>query len=141
MLPDAKRFENWERFFAGQIALGAAADYAMDIGLEAIWSRVETLGAMLRGKLDAIDGVTTRDLGIVRSGIVTFTKEGESAGAIASRMKQHKININVSDAASALIDMGDRNIDEMNRASVHYFNTEEEIDRFVDALIDPGAGR
>ncbi|MEM7207786.1 MAG: aminotransferase class V-fold PLP-dependent enzyme [Pseudomonadota bacterium] len=134
LVPDAKRFENWERFFAGQIALGTAVDYAMEIGLENIWNRVEMLGAILREKLESIDGVRCCDLGKVRCGIVTFLKNGESPDAIANRVGKAGININVSDAGSARIDMGERNIAEMNRSSVHYYNTEDEIDRFVDVL-------
>ncbi|MEM7293207.1 MAG: aminotransferase class V-fold PLP-dependent enzyme [Pseudomonadota bacterium] len=132
--PDAQRFENWERFFAGQISLGCAVDYAIEIGLDRIWRRVEMLGSTLRTKLEAIPGVRCCDLGRTRCGIVTFLKEGESPDAIAQRMLRNGININVSNAASARIDMGDRNIEAMNRSSVHYYNTEAEIDRFVDVL-------
>ena len=42
-------------------------------------------------------------------------------------------------AESAQFDLGLRGVPEVMRASVHYFNTDEEIDRLIDALDTLGA--
>lgn len=44
------------------------------------------------------------------------------------------INTTVSLAKHARLDMGSLELDEVVRASVHYYNTEEEIERFCEVL-------
>jgi selenocysteine lyase/cysteine desulfurase len=132
---DARRFENWESYIAGRIGLAAAVDYALDIGLEAIQERVQHLAALLRRRLSEFSGIVVRDLGRHRCGIVTFTKENESAPAIQQRLASHRINISVTHARYARLDLDSRGIKELARASVHYFNTEAEIDRFCTHLL------
>ena len=131
---DARRFENWESYVAGRIGLAAAVDYALDIGLDAIQERVQYLAALLRTRLSELAGVVVRDLGQHQCGIVTFTKENESASAIKQRLASHKINISITQARYARLDLDSRGINELARASVHYFNTEAEIDRFCSHL-------
>ncbi|MDH3797268.1 MAG: aminotransferase class V-fold PLP-dependent enzyme [Desulfobacterales bacterium] len=131
---DARRFENWESYIAGRIGLATAVDYALEIGLEAIQERVQYLAALLRNRLSEFAGVVVRDLGRHRCGIVTFTKENESASALKQRLASHQINISVSPARYARLDLDSRGISELARASVHYFNSEAEIDRFCTKL-------
>ncbi|MGD9281814.1 MAG: aminotransferase class V-fold PLP-dependent enzyme, partial [Desulfobacterales bacterium] len=118
----------------GRIGLATAVDYALDIGLDAIQKRVQYLAALLRKRLSELAGVVVRDLGRHQCGIVTFTKENESASAIKQRLASHKINISVTQARYARLDLDPRGINELARASVHYFNTEAEIDRFCTKL-------
>src|SRR5919107_767585 len=75
---DARRFENWETNFAGKVGLGVAIDYALDIGLDAIRERDYGLAEILRTRLSEIPGVTVRDIGKERCGIVTFTAASRS---------------------------------------------------------------
>lgn len=134
--PDARRFENWERYAAGQLGLARAADYAMELGLEATWSRVQMLASYLRDQLNQVSGVAVRDRGRQLCGIVTFTKEGEAAESINKRLLRYHINTDVSRFENARLDLGERDLGAVVRASVHYFNTEEEIDRFCQVLND-----
>ena len=131
---DARRFENWESFVAGRIGLARAVDYALEIGIKEIWQRTRRLGQQLRKQLGAKHGIQTHDLGERKCGIVTFSKKGESPFAIEKRMRSRNINVNVAQAQSARLDMSARRLDAIVRASIHYFNTESEIDRFCDEL-------
>ena len=58
-------------------------------------------------------------------------------------LAKQKMNVLVSRAASTLLDMTRRGLAEVVRASVHYYNTSGEIERFceaVEALRDEGDG-
>ncbi len=132
--PDARRFENWESFVAGRVGLRAAVRYALEVGLEPIRTRVTMLADRLRGELARLPGIKVQDLGRVRSGIVTFTKEDEQPRAIEARLRAANINVSVSGKSSAQLDFGRRGLSEVVRSSVHYFNTEEEIGVFCRAL-------
>ena len=131
---DARRFENWECNIAAKIGLGVAVDYALSWGLEAIEERVTRLADLLRERLSTVDGVTVHDQGRRRCGIVTFTVNGASAADIQRRLAQRGVNTSVSRIDAARWDLGGRRLSELVRASVHYYNTEDEIEKLVSAL-------
>jgi cysteine desulfurase / selenocysteine lyase len=136
MRPDARRFENWETNFAGKIGLGVAVDYALAQGLPAIEARVKALAADLRERLAALAGVAVRDKGRERCGIVTFTAEAMPAAELKSALARRGINVSLSETSGTLLDMHERGLTAMIRASVHYYNSEEELERFVAALAE-----
>jgi selenocysteine lyase/cysteine desulfurase len=132
--PDARRFENWESYVAGRVGLRAAVRYALDLGLEPIRARVTMLADRLREELARLPGIKVQDLGRTRSGIVTFTKEDELPRAIQERLRVAGINVSISSKSSAQLDFGRRGLSQVVRASVHYFNTEDEIRVFCKTL-------
>ncbi|MGC1782162.1 MAG: aminotransferase class V-fold PLP-dependent enzyme [Acidobacteriaceae bacterium] len=140
ILEDARRFEAWESSIACRVGLGVAVEYATMIGLEKIAARVTMLAAQLRVQLAEISGVTVHDLpGSGKNsqcGIVTFTHERYPAQAVFERMRDQNINVRVAPILGALIDAKQRGLPEMVRASVHYYNSEEEIARFTPAIRD-----
>jgi selenocysteine lyase/cysteine desulfurase len=132
--PDARRFENWEQYFAGKAALGVAIDYALGWGIENIQARVYALAAMLRQKLAGLDGVRVTDEGVEQCGIVTFLADQMSAGAIKSALAARQINVTTPRGSGSLVSFQQRGLTELVRASLHYYNTEAEIDIFIDTL-------
>lgn len=133
--PTAQRFENWESFFAGRIGLGVALDYAVTIGPEACWQRIQFLANRLRTGLNSLPQVTVHDRGREKSGLVTFSHTGLSSADLSRRLREeHRINTSVSDVQltrQALIESG---VTSMVRASPHYYNSEEEIDTLLEVV-------
>jgi selenocysteine lyase/cysteine desulfurase len=132
--PDARRFESWETNYAAKIGLGVAVDYALSWGLDAIEARITALAESLRERLRVVDGVRVHDQGRRRCGIVTFTVDGVPADQVQRRLAESGVNTSVSYASSARWDLPRRGLPDLVRASVHYYNTEDELDRLVNAL-------
>ena len=131
---DARRFENWETYYAGKIGLGVAVDYALSWGLDQIWKRVSGLAGKLRTKLADIPKIRFLDLGILKCGIVSFTIDGHRPEDICLKLSRQNFIVTYSLREYTRLDMEARGLDSLIRASVHYYNTEEEIDRFCEIL-------
>ena len=132
--PDARRFENWEFNTAAVIGLGAAVDYALGWGLEAIEDRVVKLAHHLRLRLEEELGLPVYDLGRRKCGIVTTALPGIEAAEVRRRLGAQAINSSHSTPDSTRIDAEKRRLPDLLRLSVHYYNSEEEIDRLIQAL-------
>jgi cysteine desulfurase / selenocysteine lyase len=70
----------------------------------------------------------------VKGGIVTFTVDGLDPAEIAAVLKRQKINVNTSSVRSTRFDMEQRRLEMMVRASMHYYNTEEEIAKAIGII-------
>ncbi|UKJ08648.1 aminotransferase class V-fold PLP-dependent enzyme [Solitalea lacus] len=132
--PTAKRFETFERNIAGQLGLGEAIRYALAIGVENGWQRIKELSAYLREGLASIDSIKLQDIGNEKCGMVTFTHNRIEPLVVQKLLHQQGININSPGKQSALLDMEKRNLERVNRASVHYYNTKEELDVLLEKL-------
>ena len=132
---DASRFETWEGNYAGRIGLGTAIDYTLKWDINVTWRRICHLAEGLRSGLANLPGVAVQDLGRRKCGIVTFTVDGKKPLEIKQLLKNKKINVTVAPKSYTLLDMERRRFyDGLVRASVHYYNSEEEIDRFCRTL-------
>lgn len=135
--PDAKRFENWEKNYANHLGMGVAIDYALNAGLDRIGAQVARNASRLREQLGAIPGVTVRDLGEAKGGIVTFEVAGISPEVVTQKLRSDwKINTSASGISSTRFDMESRGIQQVVRSSTHYFTTDEEIDLLTSAVAE-----
>jgi cysteine desulfurase / selenocysteine lyase len=131
---DARRFENWETYYAGKIGLGVAADYALAIGLDAVAERVQELAANLRRGLGELKAVEVHDRGLVLGATVTFTVDGHTADEVKAALAARHVNVSVSPASYARLQLEDGGVPRLVRASVHYYNTEQELDRLLEVI-------
>jgi selenocysteine lyase/cysteine desulfurase len=95
---------------------------------------VRELAESLRTQLASVPGLTLHDPGVERCGIVTFTIDGVDVYELAARLRTEAINISVSTIDFARYDFEARGLAAVARASVHYYNTDHELARLVDAL-------
>jgi len=131
---DARRFECLEMSYASKVGFGAAIDYALGWGIDRIEKRVLRIAETLRVALAEIPGVQVRDLGSTRCGIVSFTVEGWDPAHIRQRLAGEKINVWTSARRFTRLDMEARGLASVVRASLHYYNSEDEIERFCWAI-------
>ncbi len=131
---DARKFENWEGNRAATMGLKVACEYVLGIGVENIWERVQNLSDYLRTRLSVLKGVQVHDIGSVKSGIISFTVEGHSANDVKEYLLEKGINVSWNGVPNTYLDMTERGLIEIVRASVHYYNTEEEVDQFLREL-------
>ncbi len=131
---DARRFEMWESDVAARIGLGVAVDHALGWGIDAIAERNATLAAGLRARLAEVPGVEVHDRGEQLCAITTFTVAGVEAEVVRARLRAVGVNVSVSVATSAQLDLPHRGLDALVRASLHYITTDDELDRFADLL-------
>jgi cysteine desulfurase/selenocysteine lyase len=132
---DARRFELYEKNRALTLGLGKAVEYALSIGVDRIWHRIQYLATLMRQQLQDIEGVNVHDFGNQQCGIVTFTVNGLDSTLIKNKLAEKQINVSVGKAESTLYYMTKNHLTSVVRASVHYYNTEQEIKTLCDEII------
>lgn len=139
--PSARQFELWEASYSLRVGLGAAVDYLLEVGVDAVEQRISHLSQYLREKL-SLEGFHLTDAGSKQCALVTFTRKETSVPIdqpFVEKVQEilrekHRINLGTSRREYSLWDFSQRSLTHVWRASVHYFNTETEIDLLVSTL-------
>ena len=131
------RFEGGTQNIAGFIGLGVAVDYIDRIGLERIENHSKKLTAMLFQEINDISNTIVYGSPENIYGIVAFNIDGVNAHDVAKILDELK-NICVRSghhcAIPAIRHIGAIELGGTVRASLHYYNTEEEIQIFGETL-------
>ncbi|MEJ2472048.1 MAG: aminotransferase class V-fold PLP-dependent enzyme [Desulfuromonadales bacterium] len=131
---NARRFEFWERSYAGQVALGVAIDYALEWGLENISQRIKLLADQMRKELISIDGLSLIDPGGEQSGIISFCTIQQSAETLQKKLAHRHINTTTVPFSANPVRIDKCHQPMSLRASLHYYNTHDEISQFIGEL-------
>lgn len=129
-----KIFEQWEKSYALVLGFSKALSYLNNLGVENTWKRIQHLSTYLRSELEKTGGIEVTDIGKNQCGIVTFSMSGVEPEALVNALLQQGINISASLRFSSIIDMDKRGLPGVCRASIHYYNTEDEIDILVEKV-------
>jgi len=127
------KFEAGTPNIAGIIGLGAAADYLLALGMDAIAARETELLAHLTEELQTIDGLTILGNAPDKAAVVSFTLDGTHAHDLATLLDLEGIAIRSGQhCAHPLLQF--YGISAACRASPAFYNTHAEIEAFVAAL-------
>lgn len=129
-----KIFEQWEKSYALVLGFSKALSYLNNLGIENTWKRIQHLSAYLRSGLEKIGGIEVTDIGKNKCGIVTFLMAGVDPEELVNALLQQGINLSVSPRFTSVLDMDKRGLSGVCRASVHYYNTEAEIDILLEKV-------
>lgn len=137
---DAQRFEAGEVPIALLLGLKAAVESTLALGVSTIRARIKMLAEELRARLSDLRGVRLLDLGHQHSGLVSFNIDALPADEVRRRLLQQGFNVAANLSGYTPLDMTTRRLASVVRASVHVFNTEDEVDRLVKAIRDIATG-
>ncbi|MFD2117112.1 cysteine desulfurase [Paenibacillus yanchengensis] len=128
------RFEAGTPIIAEAIGLGAAIDFLESIGMEEINKYVTQLGNYAYERLSEIDGLTIYGPTKNRSALVTFNLDEVHPHDVATVLDTYGIAVRAGHHCCQPL-MRYFDVSSTARASFYLYNTEAEVDRLVDGLI------
>jgi len=123
-IPD--KFQTGFRNYVGFVGLEASINYMLQFGLNNIRSKIMNLSNQMREELSKISGITLfgPEDQSKRTSIVSFSIDGQDPQKIVEFLEKKRIIIAVREIVDKKI----------LRASPHFFNSEEEIQKVVDEI-------
>ncbi|WNF36463.1 cysteine desulfurase [Bacillaceae bacterium IKA-2] len=127
------KFEGGTPIIAGAIGLGAAIDFLEELGMDAIEKHEHKLAQYALQRLSEVDDVTVFGPQ-KRAGLVTFNCDDVHPHDVATVLDTEGIAVRAGHHCAQPL-MKWLEVSATARASFYLYNTEEEIDAFVKALI------
>jgi len=131
---NATRFETYEKSFANVLGLGAAIDYALDVGLDEIANRIHQLSTHFITGLNAIDGIVVGEKIHTASGIITISSDRLAENNIYDQLMENNVICKFINSNGGAWDTKARGRGDVVRLSLHYFNTGDECDVVCELL-------
>ncbi|WP_019638368.1 cysteine desulfurase [Paenibacillus fonticola] len=128
------KFEGGTPIIAGAVGLGAAIDFLEEIGLDEIHRHETKLAAYSIERLSEIEGVTIYGPREREVGLITFNLDDVHPHDVATVLDASGIAIRAGHHCCQPL-MRWLEVSATARASFYLYNTEEDIDRLADALI------
>ena len=128
------KFEAGTPNIAGVIGFGVALDYMNSIGFDQIAAYEDELLTYATAKLNAIDKVIIYGTSQKKAAVISFNVEGLHPYDIGSIIDKLGIAVRTGHHCAQPI-MDYYGIPGTVRASFSFYNTKEEIDRFIEALL------
>jgi cysteine desulfurase/selenocysteine lyase len=129
------KFEAGTPDISGAIGLHAAMDYLDSIGRDRIAQHDQELGAYAFEKLAALKGIRLFGPTVGRAGLVSFLLDGVHAHDVVTVANQRGVALRGGHHCNQPL-MKKLGVESTARASFHFYNTTEEIDRFVELVRD-----
>jgi cysteine desulfurase/selenocysteine lyase len=127
------KFEAGTPNLEGAIGLAAAIGYIQDIGIDAIHTYTNALRVLLEKQLRAIDGVAIYGMSVQKSPVTSFTMKNIHPHDIAAMLDKDTIAVRSGNhCAEVLVDS--LGATAVVRASLHVYNNEEDIQKFLISL-------
>ena len=127
-------FECYERNVAAMIGLSTAVQYLSKLGINAIEERTSRLSSSLIAGLSELKDIKVLEKSRHRSSIITFTNGNIDAKILREELKKRNINVSVCKQQNSQLDLGTELTGDVTRVSLHYYNTQQEISEFLQAL-------
>lgn len=128
------KFEGGTPIIAGAVGLAAAIDFLEEIGMDEIHRHETKLAAYSIQRLSEIDGVTIYGPREREVGLITFNLDDVHPHDVATVLDASGIAIRAGHHCCQPL-MRWLEASATARASFYLYNTEEDIDRLADALI------
>lgn len=127
------KFEAGTMMIPEVLGLGAAIDYINNIGREKIKNGVLSLRKYLVSELEKLDNVTIYNKGQINTGIVNFNVLNIHSHDVASFLDKEKIIVRAGHHCAEPF-INSLNVNSTIRVSLAFYNTKEEIDKFINVL-------
>ncbi len=128
------KFEAGTPNISGAIGIGAAAQFLLDIGLDAIAAHEHELLEYATRRILEIPGIRIVGTAPHKAGVLSFTVEGIHPHDIGTLMDGEGIAVRTGHHC-AQPTMDRFGVPATSRASLGVYNTQDDVDRFIDALV------